>query len=242
MTRVVGLLTLVLLGGLPQDMLFPAQPVRVAQGFGSGAYRPGVGIKAPSLVHMVQPKYTKDAMDRKIQGDVELEAVIGTDGAVTQVRVTRSLDAGLDENAVAAAKAWTFNPGVDASGQPVAVIVTLMMTFRLSPQSDDGFLRGVCTDAADLVKPTLVQSVEPKYTADALRAKIGGQVVVEAVVDPNGSVARARIVKSLDTVFGLDDEALAAAKQFTFVPNSGTCHGGQPTWTLVRLTLDFRIH
>jgi TonB family protein len=232
--RVAAFVGIVVLAGAfaPQSFAQTAQP------FGQGAVRPGNGIKPPSLVHMVQPKYTKDAMDRKVQGEVELEAVIGVDGTVTQVRVSRSLDPGLDENAVAAAKAWTFNPGLDASGQPVPVIVTLLMTFRLQ---DESFLAGVCASAPDLVKPTLVQSVEPKYTADAIRNKIQGQVVVEAVVDPSGAVARARVTESLDKVYGLDDQAVAAARMFKFQPNSGTCHG-QPTATLVNLTLDFRIH
>jgi TonB family protein len=210
--------------------------------FGQGAVRPGNGIKPPTLVRQVEPKYTPSAMDRKVEGEVELEAVIATDGTVSETRVTRSLDPDLDLQAVAAARQWVFNPGTDPSGTPVAVIVTLMMSFRLSPGNGDGFLTGVCTDAPDLVQPTLVWSIEPKYTADAIRQKIQGQVVVEAVVDPSGVVARARVAESLDKVYGLDDAALAAAKQFRFKPNSGSCHGGLPTWTLAKLTLDFRIH
>jgi TonB family protein len=239
MTRFVALFALVLFGGLPHNTLFPTQPVQVAQGFGSGAYRPGNGIKPPTLVRQVQPKYTDDARARKVQGDVELEAVIGIDGKVTDVRVLRSLDDGLDANAIAAAKNWIFNPGLDSSGQPVAVVVTLIMSFHVSDQ--DTFLQGVCTNAPDLVEPTLAWSIEPKYTADALRNKIQGQVIVEAVVDPTGVVQRVRVAQSIDKVYGLDDSALAAAKEFRFQPNSGTCHGAAAT-TLVKLTLDFRIH
>lgn len=208
--------------------------------FGQGAVRPGNGVKPPSLVHQVEPKYTDDARQRKVQGDVELEAVVDKDGTVREVRVIKSLDPALDKQAMTAAHEWTFRPAVDANGYPVAVIVTLIMSFRVGV--DDGFLRGVCTDAPDLVQPTLLQGIEPKYTSDAMRAKIQGQVVVEAVVDPAGTVARARVVESLDKIYGLDDEALKAAKAFRYEPNSGTCHGGLPTWTLVRLTLNFRLH
>jgi TonB family protein len=208
--------------------------------FGQGALRPGNGVKPPSLVKQVQPRYTDDALRRNAQGDVELEAVVDKDGVVREVRVTKSLDPSLDERAMAAAREWQFTPGTDRDGQPVAVIVTLILSFRMGV--DDGFLRGVCTDASDLVAPTLLQAVEPRYTPNALRAKIQGHVVVEAVVDPSGTVARARVVESLDKIYGLDDEALKAAKAFTYVPDSGTCHGGLPTWTLARLTLSFTIH
>ena len=206
--------------------------------FGQGAVHPGNGIKPPVLLHQVEPAYTPDAMKRRIEGDVELEAVIGVDGSVREVRISRGLDAGLDAEAIKAARGWLFKPGLDTSGQPVPVIVTLIVSFRMQ----GNFLNGVCTDGPGLVRPTLLQSVEPKYTADALRARLEGSVVVEAVVDPDGSVIRARVVESLDKVHGLDDEALKAARQFRYVPNSGTCHGGTPTLTLVRLTLTFRIH
>jgi TonB family protein len=217
----------------------PQSSTQTTVPFGQGAVRPGNGIKSPTLIRQVEPKYTDDARIRKVQGDVELEAVVGIDGKVTDVRVTRSLDDGLDANAIVAAKNWVFKPGLDSSGQPVAVVVTLIMSFRVSDQ--DTFLQGVCTTAPDLVEPTLAWSTEPKYTSDALRNRIQGQVIVDAVVGQTGVVQRVRVAQSLDKVYGLDDAALAAAKEFRFQPNSGTCHG-QPATTLAKLTLNFRIH
>ena len=54
------------------------------------------------------------------------------DGSVGNVRVMRSLDAlfGLDEKAIAAAKQWRFKPGM-ANGKPVAVAITIELTFTL---------------------------------------------------------------------------------------------------------------
>jgi len=236
--RVAAFVGIVVLAGA----FAPQSSAQTAQRFGQGAVRPGNGIKPPELVKQVTPRYTQDAMERKVQGDVELEAVVAVDGTVSDVRVIRSLDSDLDHQAMVAARQWQFKPGRDRDDQPVAVIVTLILSFRLSPGNDDGFLSGVCTNAADLVEPTLVQSVEPKYTSDAMRQKIQGQVVVEAVVDASGAVTRARVAESLDKLYGLDEQALAAARAFRFQANSGTCHGGQPTPTLVRLTLSFRLH
>ena len=103
-------------------------------GFGGGAYRPGSGIENPVPVREVRPEYTADAMRAKIQGMVQLECVVLPDGTVGEVRVTRSLDPvfGLDQKAIAAAKQWRFQPGkLRQTGQPVAVLVLIELTFTL---------------------------------------------------------------------------------------------------------------
>jgi TonB family protein len=83
-------------------------------------------------VREVKPKYTKAAMDAKIQGAVWLEAVVLEDGTVGAVRVTKSLDTehGLDVEAVNAMKQWTFKPGTK-DGKAVPVQIDVEMTFRL---------------------------------------------------------------------------------------------------------------
>lgn len=102
-------------------------------GFGGGAFRPGNGINPPSLIRQVEPKYTSDAMRAKVQGDVELEAVILPNGTVGDVRIVKSLDDkfGLDQEAIKAAKQWLFKAGVDRDGKPQPIIVTLILSFRL---------------------------------------------------------------------------------------------------------------
>ncbi len=82
------------------------------------------------MIRSVDPDYTEDALRRKIQGDVILEVVILRDGRVGQVRVVKSLDPGLDRNAIAAARQWRFHPG-RLQGQPVAVIAEIVVEFRL---------------------------------------------------------------------------------------------------------------
>ena len=54
--------------------------------------------------------------------------------------------------------------------------------------------------------------MKPQYTADAMRAKVQGTVLLECVVLPDGSVGRVDVVKSLDSTFGLDQEAVKAAR------------------------------
>lgn len=101
-------------------------------GFGGGAFRPGNGVDNPQRIREVKPQYTPEAMRAKIQGTVELEAVIGPDGKVTEVRVTRSLDKvfGLDEQARKAVFATPFIP-CKRQGQPVACLVIFELQFTL---------------------------------------------------------------------------------------------------------------
>jgi len=98
-------------------------------GTGGGVYRPGGSVSPPRLIKEVRPRYTSDAMTRKIQGVVLLEAIVNADGHATQIRIVRSLDAGgLDQEAAAAVTQWRFEPG-RVAGAPVDVLVTIMVDF-----------------------------------------------------------------------------------------------------------------
>ena len=101
-------------------------------GTGGGAYQPGNGVTSPVVIREKTPEYTSDAMRAKIQGTVEVEAIVMPDGSVGQIRIVRSLDDrfGLDQKAVEAVRQWRFEPG-RRQGQPVAVIVTIELTFTL---------------------------------------------------------------------------------------------------------------
>lgn len=105
----------------------------VGRGFGTGAVRPGGGITTPVLLRLVPPKYTGEAMRARIQGIVELEAVVLPNGSIGDIRMVRSLDRlyGLDEEAIKAAREWSFAPGCDTTGRPLPVIVTLILEFRI---------------------------------------------------------------------------------------------------------------
>jgi protein TonB len=99
-------------------------------GFGGGAYRAGNGVVAPVLLKQVTPKYTADAMRQRIQGVVALEVVINREGIPVAIRIMRSLDPGLDNEAIAAARAWRFTPG-RIGNTPVDVVVTILLDFNV---------------------------------------------------------------------------------------------------------------
>jgi len=66
--------------------------------------------------------------------------------------------------------------------------------------------------------PMLLHETKPKYPAEAMRARIQGIVVLECVVMPDGGVGDVRVVRSLDSAYGLDDEAVKTLKQWRFQP------------------------
>ena len=84
----------------------------------------------------------------------------------------------------------------------------------------------------------MLREVKPQYTAEAMRAKVQGVVYLECIVLPDGSVGDIQVVKSLDTTFGLDQEAVRAAKQWRFVPGTRL---GQPVPVIVTFELTFTL-
>jgi TonB family protein len=67
--------------------------------------------------------------------------------------------------------------------------------------------------------PQTVRTVNAVYTPEAKAAGIEGIVRVEVLVLTDGTVGEgAKVIQSLDTRFGLDDEAVKASKQWLFKP------------------------
>jgi protein TonB len=86
--------------------------------------------------------------------------------------------------------------------------------------------------------PRLIREVKPGYTSDAMRARIQGTVRLQAIVSPDGSVGAARMIRSLDATFGLDQEALNTIKQWRFLP--GTL-AGRAVPVLIEVELTFTL-
>jgi TonB family protein len=88
----------------------------------------------------------------------------------------------------------------------------------------------------DVKAPVVVQRVEPIYTEEARKERISGIVIVEVVIDRNGVVQKAYVLKPLP--FGLDQAAIDAVKQWRFRP--GTLEG-VPVDVIFNLTINFKL-
>jgi protein TonB len=98
-------------------------------GGGSGAPATAVDSR-PILLNSPQPRFTEEARKNKIQGVVLVRVLVGSDGAVKKVTITRGLPDGLDEQAIQAAYQMRFKPAMK-SGQPVAFWVPAQIEFNL---------------------------------------------------------------------------------------------------------------
>ena len=85
---------------------------------------PVAAQQSPVVVKDVKPKYTREAMDAGVQGSVEVEALIGTDGHVIDAKVLNGHPM-LNESALDAVRQWEFKPIAEAK------TVTIEMTFSL---------------------------------------------------------------------------------------------------------------
>jgi TonB family protein len=106
-----------------------------------------------------------------------------------------------------------------------------------------GFERGIGGEAYavgnGVTPPVDLYVPKPQYTPDAMRARIQGKVLIECVVETNGTCTKTRVVRSLDPTFGLDQEALKAAGMFRFRPGMRM---GEPVAVLVTIELSFSLH
>jgi periplasmic protein TonB len=108
----------------------------------------------------------------------------------------------------------------------------------LGPGRDAGFGNGPYSVGSGVTKPRVLKEVKPQYTAQAMRGKIQGSVLLECVVLPDGTAGNMRVVRSLDSTFGLDQEAMKAARQWQFAPGT---RFGQPVPVLVTIEIAFTL-
>ena len=95
------------------------QRVRVSQGVSQGL-----------LIHKVQPAYPPLARSARIQGSVVLQALIGKDGSIQNLRVVSGHPM-LTNSALEAVRQWKYKPYY-LNGEPVEVETTINVNFTLS--------------------------------------------------------------------------------------------------------------
>jgi protein TonB len=87
--------------------------------------------------------------------------------------------------------------------------------------------------------PTVVRSVKAVYTPEGRRAHIEGIVVLHAIVQPDGRVSDVKVFRSLDSTFGLDEQAVKATRQWLFKP---AVKDGKPVAASVTIEQDFHLN
>lgn len=96
----------------------PTKPIRV-----------GGDIRPPQKIRHVSPIYPALAQSARVEGTVILDATIGEDGRISNLRLLKSIPL-LDNAAVDAVRQWQFTPTL-LNGEPVTVVMTVTVTFTL---------------------------------------------------------------------------------------------------------------
>ena len=86
--------------------------------------------------------------------------------------------------------------------------------------------------------PTPIREVKPDYTAAAMDARIEGKVSLDLVVLDDGKVGDVKVTQSLDMEYGLDTQAVEAAKQWLFKPGT---KDGKAVAVRVAMDMTFRL-
>jgi protein TonB len=89
-----------------------------------------------------------------------------------------------------------------------------------------------------IVAPRVIVGPAPRYTPEALRARIEGTVIMRCIVNTNGICEDVTVIQSLDNVYGLDEEAVKAALQWRFAPGT---RNGQPVKVEINIQLSFNV-
>lgn len=115
----------------------------------------------------------------------------------------------------------------------VAVVMGVMALPAAAQDTPQVYRKG---DA--IVLPRLEQETKPKYTPEAIRARVQGLVEMSVVVERDGRVGAVDVTKSLDTTYGLDEEAVKAVRQWKFKPGT---KDGKPVRVRVDIEMTFTL-
>ena len=238
---------------LAASMAPAAQTPGVSAFLGRARLMPAIEPK-----QMMMPALADVPLDTK--GALQIDTVVGQNGRVLHTQVVSSPDAtgAFDGAAVTAVRSWRFRPAVSLGGQPMAVLVRVIFGIKPASAPDQPRLAVLVHEVPDetlpddpaiwaaaksvsrpMTFPKAIRLINPSYSEAAMRAKVVGIVELEVAIAPDGSVAGARVKKSLDKEHGLDRQALLAARYWLFEPAR---LNGEPLLSKAVLQLEFRLH
>ena len=173
-------------------------------------------------------KYPVEAQEKGLEGRVILNFVVEKDGALTDIQIVRGVDPLLDNEAARVIKSMpNWEPGKQR-GEVVRVRFTLPTVFRLlakdkaSENKDQQTTTSKSTN--DVFSAVDEQPLFPggnaamikflgdniKYPVEAQDKEIQGRVIVNFVVEKDGSLTDFNVVHGVDPL--LDDEAVRVVK------------------------------
>jgi TonB family protein len=97
-------------------------------------------VTAPRVIYAPDPGYSPEARAAKHQGTCILSMTVGVDGLPRDIKIVRGIGMGLDENAVATASTWRYEParkdGTPVEAQIQAKIFSVCMVLEPTRQQN----------------------------------------------------------------------------------------------------------
>ena len=243
-----------------QVVTYAPQPKEVEQGEVFLAVEeqpmfPG-GMEAMMKFLQQNVKYPKEAQEQGKQGRVIVQFVVNKDGSISNDTIVRSVDPLLDAEALRVVRSmpnWT--PGKQR-GKEVRVRFTLPVTFRLDggEESKPVEVKQVVkapTQGDEIFNVVEEQAMFPggdtelmkfiqrniRYPKEAQEQGKQGRVIVQFVVEKDGSITEAKVERSADPQ--LDAEALRIVSAMpNWTPGK---QRGEPVRTRFTLPVTFRL-
>ncbi|MGB6943640.1 MAG: TonB family protein [Bryobacteraceae bacterium] len=174
-------------------------------------------IHPPSLASKVEPEYSGEARNARVEGAVILRLVVASDGKPKEVTVVRGLGMGLDENAINAVSNWRFHPGTK-DGTPVNVRIQIEVNFRLLEKDRETarwhLARADFQAPEGAQRPVAEQPVAPPVEDNAPDAT----ATLTFDIDEKGAPANIRVDKASDDEWARN--VTAALGEWKFTPAS----------------------
>jgi protein TonB len=102
--------------------------------------------------------------------------------------------------------------------------------------SGEGSGEGPVLVTGDMVKPVLLEKIEPIYPEVARRAGLGGRVTIRAIIGLDGNVESAEVFASRNPLF--DQAALDAVREWRYRPAT---MNGAPVRVYFTVVVDFLV-
>jgi len=116
-----------------------------------------------------------------------------------------------------------------------AIVLTALMAASAAAAQESAVYD---SKEAGVTLPQPTRQVKAQYTAEAMRQMIEGDVLLSVVVKADGTVGTVAVKESLDSVYGLDESAVNAMKQWTFKPGT---KDGKPVGVRVDVKMKFTL-
>ena len=152
-------------------------------------------MRPPVPTRKVDPKYVASAAAERVEGKVQLSAVIRRDGHVESVTVLKHLDDRLDFSATEALQKWEFEPA-RRDGRPVDVDAIFEIPFRLEPVAIEMTRQHLIVDADDTLWENNIYfetGVRRLFRIPGPFAPDGGRSAGDAGRDRDGERTGARV-------------------------------------------------